>query len=448
MPGHKYGRGASLSGIPMHLLDATEASGLDNLYEAEGIIKEAMALMAQFYGSRETLFVTNGSTGGILASILAVCKPGDKLIVARNAHHSVWSALTLSGVQPIYVLPDKIESINVMGSIATNTIRQALEENPDAIGAIIVSPTYEGMISPINEIAECLHSKEKVLIVDEAHGAHFVLDKAFPKSSLYLGADIVIQSMHKTLPTLTQSALLHIGTNKIEPQALVEALRMVQTSSPSYMMMGVMDYTRAYIENHKEEIRAYISNLIETRKQLKNLHNLALFQVDDISKIIIETTKTNFSGYELGRRLEEKYKIGIEAAHEKHIILMSTFADTKDRLDYLVKSIREIDKSINGKTEPINLKNEVIQYNKSIVTGISPRVVYFSTKEWVTLDEGIGRISAKNIMLYPPGIPVVCMGEKITQDLVFQINLEQEKLLGIRLNDKHILVEVVIEAND
>lgn len=448
MPGHKYGRGANLENVPLHVLDATEATGLDNLYEAEGIIKEAMKLMARFYGAEDTLFITNGSTGGILASILAVCKPGDKLIVARNAHHSVWSALTLCGVEPIYVVPDIIESINIMGSIHVKTIREALEVYPEAVGAIIVSPTYEGIVSQVDEIACYLNSKNKILIVDEAHGAHFILDEAFPKSSIELGADLVIQSMHKTLPTLTQSALLHMGTKKINRQRLVDALRMVQTSSPSYVMMGVMDYTRDYIQTHGEEIKIYVNDLIETRKELSNLNNLGLFEVNDISKIIITTEQTEISGYELGSILEKKYKIGIEAALQKHIIIMSTFADTQDRLEYLIESLKEIDKVCRKKIQSRNMDNEVIQCNKSIVMGISPREVYFAKKEWIRLENSIGRISAKNIMLYPPGIPIICMGEKIKEESFLNLELIRDKLLGIEIKNEELLIEAILETGN
>ncbi|MBS5800788.1 MAG: aminotransferase class I/II-fold pyridoxal phosphate-dependent enzyme, partial [Clostridiales bacterium] len=233
MPGHKLGTFGDMKQLDFTALDVTEANGLDNLYEAEGIIKEAMQEMSRFYGAQSTTFLTNGSTAGILASLMTICKPGDKVLIARNCHHSVWHALILIGAVPIYIQPEYNEDFGLMGVIAKETISQALDLYPEVKGAIIVSPTYEGIVSDVKGIAEVLHEQDKVLIVDEAHGAHFVVNEAFPESSVLQGADLVIQSMHKTLPTLTQSALLHRGTNKINEDELIKNLRLVQTSSPS-----------------------------------------------------------------------------------------------------------------------------------------------------------------------------------------------------------------------
>lgn len=444
MPGHKFGSFGDLSEINLCQIDATEAKGLDNLYEAEGIIEKAMVLMSSTYQSQDTLFLTNGSTAGILASILASCKPGDQLLVARNCHHSVWSALVLGGVVPIYISPSYREVEGVIGEIQVETIEEAIEKYPDVKGAIIVSPTYEGITSDIQGIANKLHEKNKLLIVDEAHGAHFFVDECFPKGSLEYGADLVIHSMHKTLPTLTQSALIHIGSERVKKEQIVSALKMVQTSSPSYAMMGLMDYVREYIGNHKKQIREeYIDPLQEIRKELRKLKYLRLLDEDmsryDIGKIIILTNEANIDGYELARRLEEEYNLGVEAAHANLVILMTTVADKKEKLVQLQQALMQIDETLESGTVSI----QAYKYIKEPpIMGNTPRDIYYKDKEWILLKDALGKVCANNIMLYPPGIPLVCIGEEIKEKHLQMIELIKEYLLGIQLEHEEIRLQI------
>ena len=446
MPGHKFGLGGELEKINLLVLDNTEARGMDNLYEAGGIIKEAMELMADFYGSKETVFLTNGSTSGIIASILSLCKEGDEIIIARNAHHSVWNALVLGGIKPIYISPQYIKEKDILGEITAHTVEEALKMYPNAKGVLIVSPTYEGIVSDIRAISEIVHQYNKVLIVDEAHGAHFILSKDFPMSSIHQGADLVINSMHKTLPALTQSGLLHICSNKIEYDEIIESLRMIQTSSPSYMMMGVMDYIRDYIiENRKRIQSEYIDVLLKFRRQLADhLKHLKIIDMDkekyDISKIVISTLNTNINGYQLAEILYLKYDISIEAALQNYIILMTTMADNKKSMELLVKVLKEIDDGLClGKNE-VSINNFFIE---EVAPGISPRTIYYSKKEWVDDEQAVGRIAAKNIMLYPPGIPLVCIGEVIKKEHIAMIKLFKNEIQGIRLVNDEVIFFVL-----
>ena len=276
MPGHKSVNIVDMKEIPFLQLDVTEVPGLDNLYEANGIILRAEEEMAKQYGAKDSIFITNGSTAGIIASILSVCKPGDSLIVARNCHHSVWNGLILGGIKPIYINPSYNQRYNILGGICPVALEETLKDNPQAKGVIIVSPTYEGLVSDIKSIAKLVQGHNKILIVDEAHGAHFVWDQAFPQSAIRSGADIVIQSMHKTLPTLTQSALVHIGTHRLDKQVLIERLQMIQTSSPSYVMMGIMDYARAQMTKEPNLWKNYVQELLKMRKILENMKSLVL----------------------------------------------------------------------------------------------------------------------------------------------------------------------------
>lgn len=440
MPGHKLGTFGQMKQLDLTALDVTEANGLDNLYEADGIIQEAMQEMSRFYGSESTLFLTNGSTAGILASLMSVCKPGDQILIARNCHHSVWNALILIGAVPVYIQPEYYESFGLMGMMTRETIKKALTLYPEVKGALIVSPTYEGIVSDVKGIAEVLHEQDKVLIVDEAHGAHFVVDEAFPQSSICQGADLVIQSMHKTLPTLTQSALLHRGTKAIQEEELIKHLRLVQTSSPSYVMMGLMDYMRGFIETHRNEIKkSYIKPLETMRQQLGKMKKLKLLDlpktVYDQGKIVILTQDSGIDGYTLGQYLEERYGIVAEAMLPHLVILMTTLADNEKSLNELEKALKKIDEALCG--EEIDqvdstynhlmgtILSEVEEVQKAEV---SLREVYYKKAQWCLVDQCIGRICAQPIMLYPPGVPIIGLGECISQ-----IHIDLMKQYGNRL---------------
>ena len=446
MPGHKFGVGADLNKIDITKLDNTEAIGMDNLYEAEGIIAGAMELMATFYGSQKSIFLTNGSTAGILTSIMATCKEGDKLIVARNAHYSVWSALVLVGIYPIYINPETISS-GILGQIKKETIERAIVENPDAKGVIIVSPTYEGIVSDITGIAEVVHQYDKILIVDEAHGAHFVLENGFPRSAVNQGADLVINSMHKTLPALTQSALLHICSNRVSYEDVITNLRMIQTSSPSYAMMGVMDYVRDYIIKNKDIINeSYIKKLKQIRKELsEKLKYLSLIEYQsqyyDISKVIISTQSTNINGYELANILYREYNITIEAALEEYIIVMTTMADNGSSLSIMKKALIEIDESLKYSVECEQVVEEIMI--DQISTAHNPRKVFYSHKEWLDIEKCIHKVVSKNIILYPPGIPIVAIGETINEENKALIVKHIDKLQGVKRINNQLLIQVV-----
>ncbi len=435
MSGHKLGNTNIFEIQNLLKLDATEATGLDNLYDAQEVIYQAQYLMSKFYGSKKTIFLTNGSTAGIIASILALCKPKDKILVSRNCHYSVWNAMVLADIIPIYITPEYYNS-EILGKVTVCEIQKAIEKFPDIKGLIMVSPTYEGITSNIEAISKILKSKNKFLIVDEAHGSHFGLSDKFPISSTYLGADIVIHSMHKTLPTLTQSALLHICNNIIDEKIILKNLKLFQTSSPSYLLMGIMDFVRSYIQENKDLIyKNYIIPLIEIRLNLTKLKKLLLIDEKisnyDMGKIIILTYKCSISGYELGEILEKDYNIGVEAMFINHIILISTFVDSVDILRKLENALFEIDSKITHQTKLYS--NPII--SSDIKEGYSPRDIYYSEHIWEIIDEAVGKISAQNIMFYPPGIPLICIGETISDEHIQIIKQHHNNLQGIQVID-------------
>ncbi|ONI45877.1 hypothetical protein AN641_02945 [Candidatus Epulonipiscioides gigas] len=443
MPGHKFGRAFNLKNLPLLALDATEVEGLDNLYNAQGIIKQAMQDMARFYGSKKCIFLTNGATAGILTALLTVCKPKDKMIVVRNAHQSVINGLILADAIPIYISP-KILPCGIIGEVDKNNIIQVLKWHPDIKGAIITSPTYEGIISDIEGIRKILGNR--ILIIDEAHGAHLNISPNFPKSAIHVGADIVINSMHKTLPALGQSALLHLCTNKIKYDDLIKNLSIIQTSSPSYLLMGLMDYIRFYIEKNNINIqKKYVEMLIKYRKKLRKLSKLSIFEYRnflDFSKIVI-LTNNYISGKNLTNILYNRYNIVVEAALESHVILITSPADKKNNFSILLKALIEIDKNLSKpmiKNKLVSLEGCISQ--KSISSVISLGEVRFMPKIKMPMEDSIGKIAGENVILFPPGIPIICIGEQINNIHIEVIRSNLNNVVGVSFIDKvpYILV--------
>lgn len=238
MPGHKRN---IEDGVSPFSYDITEIDGFDNLHNPQGILKIAMEEAADFYGTDKTYYLVNGSTCGLLSAICGVTSRGDKILVARNCHKAVYNAIYLNELTPVYINPEYIEMYGINGGISPEAVQYGLAENPDIKAVIITSPTYEGVVSDVQRIAEIVHKKGIPLIVDEAHGAHFGLHKCFPQSAVKLGADIVIQSVHKTLPSLTQTALLHIRSDIVNVSEVERFLHIYQSSSPSYVLMSSID---------------------------------------------------------------------------------------------------------------------------------------------------------------------------------------------------------------
>lgn len=455
MPGHKFGNILNMKEIPFLDLDVTEVPGLDNLYEAEGVILQAEEEMAKQYGAKETIFLTNGSTSGIIASILAVCRPGDSLVVARNCHHSVWSGLILGGIRPIYINPSHNQEYNILGGICPIELEEVLRDHPEAKGAIIVSPTYEGLVSDIKKIAKVVHKHNKLLIVDEAHGAHFVWQHTFPKSAVAHGADLIVQSMHKTLPALTQSALVHLASHRVDKKTFIKRLQMVQTSSPSYIMMGMMDYARAQMKNQPELWENYAEELNKIRADLQTMKNLVLLTKDicgqsniyalDESKLTIFTQHADISGIELASLLRSDYNIQVEVEADDYIIAMSTIADDIVELELLSKAFLEIDSKLKRNSNKKVYRKQLNIQNKN---NILPREVYFGDKEEILIENSVGRISGANIMLYPPGIPLICIGEVFSKQTVEDIKRLSTQVLGLVNTNNQLKVLVSSEGAD
>lgn len=425
MPGHKRNTRYFGKKIP-YGIDITEIEGFDDLHHADGIIKEGEERAARLYKAEETHFLVNGSTVGILSAILGVTSRGDKILVARNCHKSVYHAMELHGLHPVYVYPEYEKSLQINGEIFSERIEKILEEQPDIKAVMIVSPTYDGVVSDVSKIAEIVHKRKIPLIVDEAHGAHFGFHPYFPENSSAKGADIVIHSVHKTLPSLTQTALIHINGEIVDRENVRRYLHMLQSSSPSYILMASIDRCMEFLEKEgKEFFDLYVERIEKLRRKLKSLQRLEVLETKhfDYSKFIISVRNVDITSRQLYNLLLEKYHLQMEMKAGTYVLAMTTVGDTKEGLDRLEHALLEIDQNCGYKKKeiPSELPHLPLACNSEEINRLKR-----GNEESVPWEEAVGKISTEYAYVYPPGIPLIVPGEIITQEAVNVLQLYAE----------------------
>ncbi len=440
MPGHKRNSSSVYGKLPLEE-DITEIEGFDNLHHPQGILKAAQESLSRLYGTMESFYSINGSTAALLAAVSASVKKGGRILVARNCHKAVYHGLYLRDLKPVYVYPGVDSALGLNGSISCTKVKRLLEEHRDIEAVLITSPTYDGVVSDVKGLAEIAHSYGIPLIVDEAHGAHFRFSGYFPAPAEMLGADLVIQSLHKTLPSLTQTAALHRCTDLVNREMLVRFLGIYQSSSPSYILMSSMDACVHKLETDGKTMFANFTELLErTRERLGKCRNIRLFTPEmaveadiydyDRSRLLFFTEGTSLTGRDLYRILLEKYHLQMEMAAGNYVLAMTTAADTAGGMERLCKAIEEIDRQQEGhkKTEAAP---DRIGYlvNKQMMTISEALETPFET---CPLEESIGRISAEFTCLYPPGIPIIAPGEQITGQFVRNVRRFMEQGLEVQ----------------
>lgn len=444
MPGHKR---RLMEFENPYSFDITEIDGFDNLHHATGILKEAEKFTATVCQADETHFLVNGSSCGILSAIFSATKQNGELIMARNCHKAVYHGAEMRELKTHYIYPEMLPE-GILGGISVEMVEEAIEKYPEAKTIILTSPTYDGVVSDIKGIVKAAHAKGVTVIVDEAHGAHFLKESGFPKSAVRCGADVVIQSTHKTLPALTQTALLHIHKDYKYREKLRKYLTMFQTSSPSYVLMASIDSAMHwYMEEGREAYRKYLSNLKKLRAafaaQLKHMKLIMPENVFDydISKVLISTRESNISGEELHRRLLKKYHIQSEMVSAHYVLFMTSAADEENDYHRFFEAVLEID----GELEKTSLQKnteESMGKPKSLMC-ISEAIE--KKKKSVPLPESLGEISASYIYIYPPGIPLLAPGEKISERCVRCLQFYLDEELEIHGLTKEREIEIVWE---
>lgn len=425
IPGHTGGRATfpqfkNLIGSKALTLDTTdEFDNLGTLHPATGPIKEAEELAAQAFGAQRTFFLVGGSTIGNLALAMGLTKQGQKVIVNRNCHRSILTGMIISGAEPVWIIPEKLEDWSLWGEIEPEKIEKALKENDDVSLVWITNPTYEGVVSDINSISKICKKYNVPLIVDEAHGCLWNFNKNLPLSSLHAGADAVIHSLHKTGGSMSQSSMLHIAKNsKFNADDIDRTIQLLHTTSPSMLLMASLDAARANLESKRgrRQLKRAIQYAQFIRKKLKKIEGIdCLEQTEnynvDLTKIFIKME--GLSGKRLESILEIDFDIEVESASDDGVLLLINIGNTKQEIRYLVNSLETIAKSNYSDIYYIEKRKHMPMLTPQII--MKPRDAFYSEKETIPKEDAVGRISAEVIAECPPGISILLPGELITE---------------------------------
>lgn len=437
VPGHKMGRSFDHHGRerfgPVLELDMTEITGMDDLHQPEGVIAEAQALAAEAFGAEETRFLVGGSTAGNIALIMTVCRPGDKILVQRNCHKSVFHGIILARATPVYIVPAVDPATGTAVGLRREDVERALQAHPDAKAVFLTNPTYYGMGIDVAKMAAAVHRFGVPLLVDEAHGAHFGFHPAFPPSAMQSGADAAVQSTHKMTGALTMSSMLHIQGERIDRERLARNLALIQSSSPSYLLMASLDLARRHLVTEAaREWERLLPQLDKLRERLGRVSWVELAgpvpnsvcATWDPLKLLLVLRSADADGFELKRLLEE-HGIYPELAESGLVLLAAsagTSADDLDALAWLLESV-----SPERRPGAVRMVEPGVVASSFLREQAMPmHEAIDAPHEAVALEQALGRIAAEMVIPYPPGIPLLVPGERIDADLL-ELLLELRK---------------------
>lgn len=448
MPGHKRQNQLLTHTFGVEY-DVTELPGLDNLLVPEGVIGESRNQLPEIYRSYASYYLVNGSTSGLLTAISAICKPGDTIIMARHCHKAVYHAVALLELTPVYLYPTVIMPYNISGSISPEQIEEALQSHENAKAVILPSPTYEGVLSDIDGIQKLVHQAGAYLIVDEAHGAHLEFGLDVPASAVRCGADCVIQSLHKTLPCYNSCALLHLCRKDKSLQERIERyLGVYQTSSPSYQLVANMEDCIATVDSWRNsKMVEYYSCLRQYRakwERLKQIHLLTIEEVQEQGSFAYDESKLVFclpngliTGVEFATLMEEQYGMIVEMASRNYVIAMTSVADSEAAFQRLDQALQKLDKELLQMPSKTAASGEEVEIPKELA-GTGNELVYLPGPAWqrpnhlVLLEEAENLIAGDFVTVYPPGIPVLVPGERISKKIIQYIKICIESNLTVQ----------------
>lgn len=421
MPGHKRNPLAVDGDFPVER-DITEINGFDNLHHAEDLLKRAQEDVARLYGVPESFYSINGSSGAILAAVSAAVGKGGQILIARNCHKAVYHAIYLRDLGATYIYPHEDPRLGINGGISPSRVEMYLAENPEIEAVLITSPTYDGIVSDVARIAEVVHNHGIPLIVDEAHGAHFHFSDYFPVSAAELGADVVINSVHKTLPCLTQTGVIHLCSDRVSREKLIRFLGIYQSSSPSYVLMSSIDACMDKLEREGDEMfRVFTENLEKARERLGKCKYIRLVTPQacecqrvfdfDRSKLLLSTVDSSLNGRQLHQILREEFHLEMEMEAENYVLALAAVGDTAEGFERLCEAVEEIDRR-----ESLKYRKEAVE-QEPVKNGKMKQMMRISEamdaeNERYPLAECIGRTSAEFAYLYPPGIPLIVPGNR------------------------------------
>ena len=426
IPGHGQGKGLpedllALGGQALFTFDLTELPGLDNLHNPRGPIAQAQDLAAKIYGADRSFFLVNGTSVGIHALLTALAGRGE-VIVPRNAHRSVLGGMVISGADPVYVLPEVIPEFGVDCGVAPLKIRRALETHPGAAVVLAVRPNFYGVAPDLAGQALAAHEAGKPIIVDEAHGAHLRFHPDLPQDAMATGADASVQSTHKLGGSLGQSSMLHLREGLAGADAVAAALRLLQTTSPSYILMASLDLARRQMALHGEALLEKALCLARSvRERLSRIRGLRVLTSDylpegffglDATKLVISVRGLGLTGYQVNEQLAGRYNVFVEMADANNIVAFISIGTTRDECDALVNALEDI-----AARDKLPVKEALPGAPSGYRKRMKPRDAWFSPSQKVPLAEARGRICAEAVAVYPPGIPAVNPGEEITAEV-------------------------------
>ena len=434
-PGHKQGKGAH------HLLrrliteeglrqEVSLMSELDDLAHPDGCIAEAQKLAAELYGARQSFFMINGTTGAIHTMLMAALSPGDVVLLPRNAHRSVWGGLVLAGARPVWLQPEVDSELGIAEGLSLKTVREAIEQHPEAKALVAVHPTYYGVTSRLREIAELLHQNGMLLLVDEAHGAHLHFSAELPEDALAAGADLVAQSTHKLVGSLTQTSMLHLGSERVPYEKVRRCAGLLSSTSANYLLLASLDIARLQLaEKGPELVGRSLELARKARKEINRIKGLFCFGPErmgkegadalDETKLTVNVSGLKISGAEAERFLRWQEGLQIELADARNILFLLTLGDGEAEIARLLEALRHLsDKYYPAAAETKTAAGLNFALPAMPRTVLTPRQAFYQEQETVCARAAAGRISAEEITFYPPGIPLLVPGEEITDALL------------------------------
>ncbi|MCT8136348.1 aminotransferase class I/II-fold pyridoxal phosphate-dependent enzyme [Anaerobacillus sp. CMMVII] len=426
VPGHKNGLVFPSQAKELYQsilsIDVTELSGLDDLHHASGVIKQAEDLTANLYGSKSCYFLVGGSTVGNIAMIMATCEAGDTVLVQRNSHKSVINGLRLAKVKPIFIEPDFDVDAQIATTMDDASVIEAINKYPEAKAIFMTRPNYYGYTKEIDRIVSIAHEHNMVVLVDEAHGAHFGHPSSlFPKSAIHSKADIVVQSAHKTLPAMTMCSFLHFNSQLVDENKLKYYLQLFQSSSPSYPLLASLDLARFYLANlSKVELLLTLEKINEFKKYLNQIPQLKVvenehFHVDPLKVTVQSCCELN--GFEVQKLLEEE-GIYTEMADLHNVLFVLPLSIVTDLLSIGEKIANKLKgKSLEQKS--VKVANESI--NKISSLALSYEQMENVEVEIIAIEDSKGKIISEEIIPYPPGVPLLVRGERIENNHIEQL---------------------------
>ncbi|MEH7222403.1 aminotransferase class I/II-fold pyridoxal phosphate-dependent enzyme [Bacillus sp. JJ1566] len=446
IPGHKKGAGIdpefrNFIGVNALSIDLINIGPLDDLHQPKGIIKQAQDLAAEAFGADHTFFSVQGTSGAIMTMVMAVCGPGDKIIVPRNVHKSVMSAIVFSGAVPIFIHPEIDNQLGISHGITTDSVEKALEQHPDAKGLLVINPTYFGIAADLKKIVDIAHSYDVPVLVDEAHGVHIHFHEGLPPSAMQAGADMAATSVHKLGGSMTQSSILNVKEGLVSANRVQSILSMLTTTSTSYLLLASLDVARKRLvtEGHDLiektiELANYIRDRINEIDKLycvgrEILGSKATFDFDP-TKLIISVKDLGITGSDAEVWLREKYNIEVEMSDLYNILCIVTPGDSKKEADLLIEALANLSDEVSHFSESRTVPEVLLP--DIPVLALSPRDAFYSETEVVPFEESAGRVIAEFIMVYPPGIPIFIPGEIITEENLTYIQTNVEAGLPVQ----------------